>query len=170
MNHPNVVNRFAYTGTDNPRAGEAQLFRSATGPARTFFRIINGSDQTIYAVVGDPEKTDWSALDAWADVTGYLIGDKVLADSVAYRCIHNHTSVAGVLGNEPEVGVDWEDEWELIEGGYATYASSSFFIMAIAAGAQRQRYLRGNTIIFDTIGIFIPSTASNTDKIQVWGS
>ena len=171
MDHPNVVNRFTYAGTGNARAGEAQLFRSTTGPIRTFFRIINGSDQTIYALIGDKEKTDWTALDAWADATGYLVGDKALsALGVAYRCIHNHTSVAGALGNEPAIGATWDTEWELIEGGYATYASSTLYFTKVAAGAQVQCYLLGHIASFDTFGIFITASAADTDKIQIWGA
>ncbi len=50
---------------------------------------------------------DWPA---WIITTGYNLDDRVENNDVLYVCIVPHTAAAS---NEPGVGVDWTDVWEV---------------------------------------------------------
>ena len=52
MNHPDVVKHF--TGT--AEANKAKLFTSDNGPVDGSLRVINGTNSTIYILLGDIQK------------------------------------------------------------------------------------------------------------------
>ena len=89
---------------------------------------------TWESIVKNVSIVGYTLRGGWLVTTGYVVDDAVTNGGETYACIQDHTAAAG---DQPGVGVNWEDYWVLIDfvesSAFAYYPNLAGFLHMPAA-------------------------------------
>jgi type II secretory pathway pseudopilin PulG len=93
---------------------------------------------------------------AWTSGTGYVVDDVVTHNGLEYVCFVAHTATSGNNSNEPSVGNNWEDYWEVHEAIYlsdwATIVVRIVEAASILHEGEKTSITTGDTVTGTTSG------------------
>jgi hypothetical protein len=130
-----------------------------------YFIPLRSKALIVQGAKGDPGGvTAWTG--EWQPATGYSEGESVSNNGSSYVAVQDHTSDTD--DDEPGVGANWEDYWQLISAAQNT---SGFCIIVNGNGFQLDTGLKGYVYIpfaCEIVEATLLSSAAGDIEVDLW--